>query len=117
MAGCVLRVKKDGFDPNEYLSSTSIDGATVVLDGFNLTVSKSDNLSSQIEEVEKFIEDNGETLENLTSLISPDAPEFNFGIWRNSNPVQSVSFPITLISKCSDLGIELCASIYEVNDR
>ena len=117
MAGCVLRVKKDGFDPNEYLSSTNIEGATVVQDGFNLTVSKSDDMSSQIEEVEIFIEDNQKTLENLTSLLRPDAPEFNFGIWRNSNPVQSVSFPITLISKCSDLGIELCTSIYEVHDR
>ncbi len=116
MAGCVLRAKKEGFNSKEFLSTSNLDRATQFQGGFNLTISKSDDFKTQIKEVERFLINNRETLENLVSILSPDAPELNFGLWRNSTPVQSVSFPLSLIAQCSDLGIELCASIYEVND-
>ena len=117
MAGCVLRAKKEGFDSKNFLHSANIEDATLIQGGFNLTVSRQENLDNQIAEVEEFLKNNTETLKTLTSILSPETPELNFGIWRTSSPVQSISLPLSLISQCSELGIEICTSIYEVNDR
>ena len=117
MAGCVLRVRKEDFDSKEFLHSANIENATLIQGGFNLTVSKNENLDTQIFEAEEFLKNNTETLRSLTSILSPDVPELNFGIWRNSSPVQSILLPLSIITQCSELGIEIRTSIYEVNDR
>ena len=116
MAGCVLRVRKDGITPETLLSSGIFPGARQFEDGFNFTVSDSDEFEDQLRDSEAFLSANKKECENLANQLKPEAPMLDFGLWRNEGPMQSVTFPSSLVSLAGSLGFELCASYYNAND-
>lgn len=116
MAGCVLRVRKDGIEPEALMSSGIFAGARQFEDGFNFTVSDSDELEYQLRDSVAFLSANEVECKNLANQLKPKSPVLDFGLWRNEGPVQSVTFPSSLVSLAGSLGFELCASYYGASD-
>ena len=116
MAGCVLRVQKNGIKPDTLLSSGIYPGAKKFKDGFNFTISDSDELEEQLKDSEAFLKTNEKECGNLGNELKPESPVLDFGIWKNEELTQSVKFPSSLVSLAGSLGFELCVSYYEASD-
>ena len=116
MAGCVLRVKKEGLMPETWLSIGIFPDATQFKDGFNFTVSDSDEFQEQLKDSEAFLRNNEKECKKLIGLLKPEAPVLDYGVWRSEGFSQSVVFPSSLVSIAGGLGFELSASFYEASD-
>ncbi|MFV1977066.1 MAG: hypothetical protein ACC651_15090, partial [Candidatus Scalindua sp.] len=116
MAGCVLKVQNRRVKAEELLSSGIFTNTTTFQDGFNFTISESEEFSTQLSDSEAFLKTNTKVCKKLTEQLQPDAPVLDFGFWKTEDPVQSVTFPSSLVELAGSLGFELCASFYEISD-
>ena len=116
MAGCVLRVKKEGIKPDTLLSIGIFFDAVQFKDGFNFTVSESDEFQEQLKDSEAFLIKNKKECRRLADILKPEAPVLDYGVWRSGSYSQSVTFPSSLVSLAGSLGFELGASFYEASD-
>jgi hypothetical protein len=133
MAGCVLRAygsdAGDDFDVDDFLltsafspcsishrgqprhlKSTKINSAS----GFNLIVSDSGDVSTQIDEATKFLISNREELLRLKTYPKVETVSLDFG-WVfpfQHTAAQYRHFSLQFLRECSDLGIEIEISVY-----
>jgi len=119
MSGCVLRARGAGLSTHYILSEGAFSGAVVYEDGFNLTISESDDFAEQIRAAQAFLGNHAEQCRALTDLLLPDAPllDFDFGFWRKEGYSRSLVFPAALVRQAGALGFELGLSIYRARDR
>ena len=116
MSGCVLRARRKGFDPEQFLSGGALPGSVAYDDGFNLTICESEELLVQLRDAEAFLRENSEQCGVLSKQLAPETPVLDFGIWRREAPSQSVVFPSSLVRVAGRLGFQLEVSIYEASD-
>lgn len=116
MSGCVLRATGAGLSTHYILSEGAFSGAVVYEDGFNLTVSESDEWQEQIRAAQAFLTTHAEQCRALADLLLPDAPLLDFGFWRKEAYSRSFVFPAALVRQAGALGFELGLSIYRASD-
>ena len=116
MSGCVLRATGAGLSTQYILSEGAFSGAVVYEDGFNLTISESDEFPQQIRAAQAFLASHTDQCRALADLLLPDAPLLDFGFWRKEGHSQSFVFPAALVRQAGALGFGLALSIYRARD-
>jgi hypothetical protein len=116
MTGCVLRAHNDRADFEKLLSRSTFDEAVIHKGGFNFVISVSGLFDVQLRECEEFINNHLEECKLLVETLRPVAADLDFGIWKNEGPVQSVTFPQSLVKLAGRMGFRLTTSLYEAND-
>ncbi len=116
MAGCILRVRKEGVGFEALLSLNEFESAIIFKDGFNLVISERESFIDQLYDCEKFLSKNVNVCKDLEALLRPVSPNIDFGIWKNEGPVQSVTFPHSILKLAVDAGLEITTSTYEASD-
>jgi hypothetical protein len=116
MSGCVLRAKGTGLATHYVLSEGAFSGAVVYEEGFDLTLSESDNFQEQIRSAQAFLADHAEQCRALADLLLPEAPLLDFDFRRKDAHAQSFVFPVALVKRAGALGFELGLSIHRASD-
>jgi hypothetical protein len=116
MTGCVLRAHNEGADFNQLLSRSTFDEAVIHKGGFNFVISESELFDVQLRECEEFINNHVEQCELIVEILRPVTADLDFGIWKNEGPVQSVTFPQSLVKLAGTMGFRLTTSLYEASD-
>ncbi|MGD2074181.1 MAG: hypothetical protein PVI91_09165 [Gammaproteobacteria bacterium] len=116
MSGCELRARGAGLSTHYILSEAAFSGAVVHEDGFDLNLSQSDDLQTQIESVRDFLSTHQRQCRALADLLLPDVPLLDFALWRKEAASHSFVFPAPLIREAAALGFELKLSLYRLSD-
>jgi hypothetical protein len=116
MSGCVLRAKGAGLATHYVLSEGAFSGAVVYEEGFDLSLSESDNFQEQVRCAQAFLADHAEQCRALADLLLPQAPLLDFGLRRKEAYAQPFVFPIALVERAGALGFALGLSIHRASD-
>lgn len=116
MSGCVLRARGAGLSTHYILSEGAFSGAVVSEDGFNLTLSESDDFQVQTAAAQAFLTAYAPQCRALADLLLPEAPLLDFGLWRRDGHSQSFVFPALLVKQAGALGLQLGLSVYHASD-
>ena len=116
MSGCMLRARGAGLATHYVLSEGAFSGAVVYEDGFDLTLSESDNFQEQVRSAQAFLADHAVQCRALADLLLPEAPLLDFGLRRRGAHSQSFVFPVALIERAGALGFELGVSMHRATD-
>jgi hypothetical protein len=137
---CVLRVNGEGFDPDEFLSGSSLapcavfrrgeprlphakpDGPVHLSSGINFDVSDAewDDVGQQMFDAEEFLRTHLTELKHLASAPGVTGMCLDFPvelrIGRNGIATQSDRFPVSLVKLAGEIGLSLEFSIYPVEE-
>lgn len=116
MSGCVLRATGAGLSTHYILSEGAFSGAVIYEDGFNLTLSESDDWQVQTAAAQAFLAVHAPQCRALADLMLPDAPLLDFGLWRRNGHSHSFVFPAALVRQAGALGFQLGLSLYHASD-
>ena len=126
MAGCVLRATGDSFQPELFLSDSTLDPCNVFgkgerksesrvwdTSGITVVVSEASNdFSRQVSDAIHFLKSNRVELLRLKESRGLENLSLDFGVSRMNGFLQSHLFPSELVHMAGDLGMALEVSIY-----
>jgi hypothetical protein len=116
MSGCRLRAKGAGLATHYVLSEGAFSGAVVYEQGFDLTLSESDDFEEQVRSAQVFLAHHAQQCRALADLLLPQAPLLDFGFRRKEAHPQSFLFPVALVERAGALGFELGLSIHRASE-
>ena len=126
MGGCVLRAWGDDFQPDAFLSGSSLEPCNVFFkgtrksegrawdtSGLTVVVSEaSDDFARQITDAILFLKSNAPELQRLKTSVGLDGLDLDFGVDRKNGFLQSQVFPPELVSLAAEYSMALEVSIY-----
>ena len=129
MAGCVLRATGDHFQPEWFLSESTLapcnvfrkgehKSASSVWDTSGITVVVSEaqeSFSQQVSDAIEFLRSNRAELLRLKGSRGLEDLSLDFGLSRKNGFLQSHLFPSDLIHMAGELGMALEVSIYGID--